>query len=277
MLSKYIYVYNVNFSAVPTEVGFHKHTVYECIYYIKGSGCNELPDHTIIPYMSGTFLVIKPETPHKELHYTPTAAICFGYEALDEEARFRDEYWKITATSQSRILGHCQSLLYEHDQKSISYKDACSSLIALILIYACRERTFDSPQMCQPSYIPQVVEQHSWNPADDSDIDTLWKSYLREYEGYSTDRFRHLFKERFNKSPIQFLNNIRIQKASQLLISTAMSITDISAACGFSSPAYFTRKFKDITGVTPSDYRSHTLKESDELYKNHITEDSGTN
>ncbi|MBR2343256.1 MAG: AraC family transcriptional regulator [Clostridia bacterium] len=67
--------------------------------------------------------------------------------------------------------------------------------------------------------------------------------------------FRRLFKNHFGCSPKQFVIEIRIQKAKQLLSEGALSVSAISERCGFSSTYHFSRLFKQHTGLSPSEYR----------------------
>jgi AraC-like DNA-binding protein len=60
----------------------------------------------------------------------------------------------------------------------------------------------------------------------------------------------------FNKSVPQLLNEYRVEEAKVLLKQTEADATTISSEAGFNSMATFNRVFKDMTGVTPSEYRS---------------------
>ncbi len=55
---------------------------------------------------------------------------------------------------------------------------------------------------------------------------------------------------------IEFLTNIRMEKAKKLLINTNAKIREISEQVGYNDPKYFIRRFKTQTGVTPKEYRS---------------------
>jgi len=52
-----------------------------------------------------------------------------------------------------------------------------------------------------------------------------------------------------------YINRLRIQHASHLLRTTSLSISDIAEICGFNSIMYFSRTFKALTDLTPSEYR----------------------
>ena len=71
--------------------------------------------------------------------------------------------------------------------------------------------------------------------------------------------FRKLFTKHFGISPKQFIIDVRIQKAKQLLAEGALSIYAISEKCGFSNAYHFCRLFKQHMGITPSEYRKANL------------------
>lgn len=57
-------------------------------------------------------------------------------------------------------------------------------------------------------------------------------------------------------TPADFLKEARLKRASQLLLTTTQSLSEIALACGFSDPKYFSKCFKASTGKTPTEYRS---------------------
>jgi len=72
--------------------------------------------------------------------------------------------------------------------------------------------------------------------------------------------FSKLFKLYFNKSFMDYLINIRISKACEMLKSTDMKITEIGKTVGYPNPHHFSALFKKTTGYSPSIYRE-TKKE----------------
>ena len=71
--------------------------------------------------------------------------------------------------------------------------------------------------------------------------------------------FRKLFTKHFGISPKQFIIDLRIQNAKQLLSEGVLSVSAISERCGFSNPYHFCRIFKQHTGATPLEYRKENL------------------
>jgi stage III sporulation protein SpoIIIAA len=63
-----------------------------------------------------------------------------------------------------------------------------------------------------------------------------------------------LFLEKYGMTPRQFIIDIRINKAKQLLGEGKLKVSEVATQCGFSSSYHFCRTFRDHVGVTPSYY-----------------------
>lgn len=68
--------------------------------------------------------------------------------------------------------------------------------------------------------------------------------------------FSKIFKEGTGKNFIEYLTNIRMERAKELLSTTESSMKEICSMCGYSDPNYFSRSFKKNVGVTPTEYKS---------------------
>jgi AraC-like DNA-binding protein len=69
-------------------------------------------------------------------------------------------------------------------------------------------------------------------------------------------RFARLMKRFFGITPRQFIAKTRIAAASLMLRETERSVAEIAVACGFYDHSAFTRAFRSVTGVTPTQYRA---------------------
>lgn len=67
--------------------------------------------------------------------------------------------------------------------------------------------------------------------------------------------FCRFFKNNFNKTFIEYLNDVRLENAMDILENENVSITETALSCGFSNMSYFTRTFKKKVGYTPKEYR----------------------
>lgn len=79
---------------------------------------------------------------------------------------------------------------------------------------------------------------------------------VAEELGVSYSNFRKLFKEYTGLSPAVYQQDLRLQRAKELLSTTSMSIKEIAYQLNFESPDYFSAKFKNKTGHRPSELRN---------------------
>lgn len=79
-------------------------------------------------------------------------------------------------------------------------------------------------------------------------------SYYADLCHLSTSRFHHVFKAHTGVSPIEYINNAKINRAKELLSNTNLSVADIAERIGFSDQNYFCRMFKKKTGITPKQF-----------------------
>ncbi len=73
----------------------------------------------------------------------------------------------------------------------------------------------------------------------------------------SEGAFSRFFRLRTGKTLPQYVNELRVGRACRFLAEDESKVTDIALDCGFANLANFNRRFVEITGVTPRDYRRH--------------------
>jgi PAS domain S-box-containing protein len=100
----------------------------------------------------------------------------------------------------------------------------------------------------------EFIRQHY---AQDIGVDELAKlAFL------SVSALERRFKKYLSKTPKQFLNEIRLENARRLLIETQQPIMEIAYQCGFSEHSYFSKQFKALFGILPSQLRKQILASS---------------
>ena len=74
--------------------------------------------------------------------------------------------------------------------------------------------------------------------------------------GLSLSNFYSLFKKYTGLTPVEYKNTYRVRMAQQLLLQNK-SIDEITERLNFSSPAYFRKVFKSVTGMLPGTYKKN--------------------
>lgn len=87
----------------------------------------------------------------------------------------------------------------------------------------------------------------------------LFIDELSEITGLSQSRFKHKFRQHMGRSPIDFINSKKVERAKEK-IPKAASMKEIGYQMGYSSPAYFSHVFKKYTGMTPLQYKKSISK-----------------
>lgn len=102
----------------------------------------------------------------------------------------------------------------------------------------------------EPSIVEAMKEMIELNYMNDLNL-----SQIAEQYHYNLSYLSDLFKTKTGKSFLQYLTDVRMNKAVQLLDETPLSLSDIAELTGFSNASYFSTKFKKVFGISPSEYR----------------------
>lgn len=90
---------------------------------------------------------------------------------------------------------------------------------------------------------------------------SLSLSGVTEHLAVSVSYFSSLFKAQTGKTFLEFLTNLRMEKACHILTFTDQRSYEVAEAVGFSDPHYFSIAFKRATGLSPRQYREKSRKE----------------
>lgn len=232
---------------------------YQIIYIFKGCGHFLLKDQWTT-LASGHILLFRPGEPQIYsyfaadepeiywIHFTGTAC-----EKLIEEYQLRSGF--IGENLSLKLL--FQEIILELQLKKTKYETMV--LFDLMKIFALISRTYtDQDSGLENDFsIGRLVMALHRNYADNWTLDTM-----AEYCGLSQSHFSHAFKKRMGVSPIQFLCDIRIEKAEELLASGSLSVSAIAKLVGFEDALYFSKFFRKRVGVSPREFLRNSLEEN---------------
>ena len=85
--------------------------------------------------------------------------------------------------------------------------------------------------------------------------DNVGVEELAEVASVSKPYFIKLFKQEFGASPVQYINNKKVERAQLLLFTSDKAVKEVAYTLGFSDQNYFIRLFRKVTGITPQEYR----------------------
>lgn len=245
----------------------HYHSYYE-IYYLLSGQCRMFIDQDIYYLKPGDAVIIPPLQIHRALYEEGLQAERYDMYFTKEEADafhascgregfervFLNPRIAIPQPLRPGIEGLLSHLSHENGQEDAYSHVQQQSLLFQILVLIGR---------CQDTQ----QEKDSLNDSEAAIVKAAQYINLQYREHLTLDAMAAMsnmsptyFSRKFRASTgfcfKEYVNYIRVQKASDLLRNTDGTVTSIAIACGFSDGNYFGDVFKKLTGLSPREYRN---------------------
>lgn len=248
----------------------HWHSCIEILYCYEGEYSVGTPDHTFT-ISNGSILVI----PGEIMHDFKSAAPCKGFVHLLGTDFIRN----IPSIARLLPLFTKPFLLSKSDMPQL-YSSVYTRLLRMREAYfsdnSLREAIMDAQLLNILEHIFNILLQDdaakgsakfdkrgryqqvmnnvliyvNSNLTDEININDIAKRF-----GLSRSHFMHLFKQYTSYSFVEYLSLRRVQEAERLLTLPELTLTEIASRVGFGSVASFTRVFKEVYKILPSEYR----------------------
>jgi AraC family transcriptional regulator len=137
------------------------------------------------------------------------------------------------------------------------FLDSIEQAMAVTLVngYAVRHRPV---QMYKgglgPARLRRIKELVHAKMEDDLSLDEMAQSV-----GLSTAHFARMFRKSTHETPHQFVLRQRVERAKAMLRAPDARVLDVAVACGFKTQQHFAQVFRDVCGVSPTEYRQDFL------------------
>ena len=95
--------------------------------------------------------------------------------------------------------------------------------------------------------------------------DELSLNEMAESVGLSTAHFARMFRKSTGQTPHQFVLRQRLERAKVMLCAPDARVLDVAVACGFKTQQHFAQVFRDVWGITPTEYRQDRVGSQPEL------------
>lgn len=136
---------------------------------------------------------------------------------------------------------------YTLDDESLSEQLGLSRVVTLL-----RERL---PDNTAPAKLAGWQTQRLTLHIETHLQDTIRAADLAAIVRLSVGHFTHAFKMTFGETPCHYVHRLRIQRAQTLMQRRELPLAEIALACGFCDQPHFTRLFRRVTGISPSEWR----------------------
>lgn len=240
---------NYNYNAyIYTDTCYHSHFHgnYELIFVIEGEARLTLGGEDY-PLQTGELLLISPYTVH-------------GFDIRDARVWvgvFSDEYIASFAAAHAQTQFsrfRCDDSTTVLLKEQLFFEGQPDHYLCMALLYAvcnaCIKNAAPLQIRSDAGLIRRITDYVSQNLDNDLSL-----TDLADHLGYEYHYFSAVFHRCFGIHFKKFLNLYRVEKACALLHSKESDVTEICRACGFSGLRNFNRVFKEISGMTPTEYR----------------------
>ena len=253
-----------------------QHDFWEMVYVEEGQ-LVEISGEKTHPLSAGDVIFHKPNVFHRTINpgHTQIKAYDISFQCPSRAMDFFKDY-KGTLSAASKQIAR---LLVEEGKRSfVPYstpkghntiavkKDAPIGgqqmyriYLEALLINILREQTsmqplpiFASKDDFQKNFLVEMMDYLKENLYGNLSLEDLQKHF-----SYSNTFLCTKFKEQTGESIMQCYNRLKIEEACRLMQRSDATLADIAARLGFNNPYYFSRVFKKIKGVAPSEYRKY--------------------
>lgn len=254
---------------------------YEIEYITEGDGTGHInTDGRAFSVSRGDILVRKPGS--KVVGYMPYSTYCICFDPSGKSRIRREEYWDmgsrrflqnftneimdalppIYRSSDEMLLPFFKSVYNEFiNPGPISAIVQKTDMLGILGRIYMEIKTEASPKQLHPSAyhskLKKVIEHIGMNYDKPLSLGSL-----ADIAELSPNYFHTVFTRATGKTPNGFVSEIRMDKARELILNTALKIAVIADKCGFASASYFSSVFYWKYGMSPSRFRA-IMKQSD--------------
>lgn len=235
------------------QIAAHSHDCCELVFYGSATRGETEIDGKCFSLGPYSVSLIRRNTPHSERHMQRAEVLFFGF---DGPVSLTDGVWN----DMKEVGPLFYDIAEEMKNQKWGYENIISLKIQEILICLERKSRSESSTVKNLDYCKRYIEENYMQDVQVSD--------LAQMTCYSTDRFRHLFEEKFDVYPQRYLISVRLDHAMRLLAATDLKCTEIAMRCGFSDSGQLTKMIKKKYGAAPKKLRSILREEKREISGN---------
>lgn len=260
----YLFFYRYMQDRVQND-NMHTHDFYEIFLTVSDNYIHNANDERFI-LSKGSLVFVRAEDVHENLFSDipqTYVQLCFGKQVLNSMFDYLDSDFPTRAflTDKFPPTVHLNNHDYTHLLKdfrkiellnmdnSSEFNLYCKNL--LITIFSKYFAAYSSPIVKKsPKWFADTMAAATKSYAFVDGMDEIVKISQKSYKQVS-----RCIKEYLGKTPSQYINDLRLNYAANLIRSTDLSVTDICFTCGFNNVGYFYTSFKNRYSQTPREMR----------------------
>ena len=258
----------------------HSHDFNELFIIISGSATHKIGKSTQLIEKGDVFLIKNKEIEHGfenpdklELYnfmFYDSFLEQFNYDLLQLEgfqtlfvlepffadANKYQNKLRLKVSSTSVITELAKKIFIEYTEKRPGYMTLTKALFIELIVNISREFEIQYNDI-EPNRLMKLGKAMAY-------IENNFQQNISIYEiaqiaSLSERHFIRTFKTCYNTTPVNYINQLRINHAKDLLLKSDIKVKEIAFRCGFTDQNYFSRKFKELVGASPRLYKESAV------------------
>ncbi len=238
----------------------HTHPAYSFILHFDDQTSVKM-DTRVIPGAPGMFSALSPGIPHQELPSdVPPRYIAvmidrnFFHQQYRLYSRRKPPVFRCSSFQPDRgLLQLLKRFMIESDS-GIAGTDAILSALAVEICHSLIRSIVKAPaardRMADRVEVGRAMEYIH------SNLDAaITIEVLAAIARLSPSHFARVFRQEAGKPPMEYVQDLRLERAKKLLLAGDKSVSEIALDCGFNSPSYLSTCFHKAFNLTPSEYQ----------------------
>lgn len=255
---------------------YHTHSFYEFVYIHQGVSTHYYNNTTSL-LIPGDIFGIRPGDVHGYIYPNNTILYncLFNLEIIENEMEqigklagvapilniSEPSVWQrinLEPIERKEAVAYLERMKWEGETRNMGWELKLKSLLIEFLVLFSRacENQYNQGEIGDYKYVEYIYKA----------LDFIERNYTRgilveeiaAFIGLSTDYFSRMFKQFTGLSPLEYIKNVRLAKATELLRYPNMSIAQVAIEVGFEDPGYFARQFRQTLGISPSGYQKES-------------------
>lgn len=237
----------------------HWHEHLELHYVIEGTALIKV-DQKEIRGEKGSLVIVNSNELHAGYcygHSVKVLVIIFDLDSFSKELAEKNLILQSLIQQDAEVDNIVKRIWEESEGKKLGYRLSCKGALLQLIAHLFRNYTVEMlsdkdsqkrlKRLERLNSVIQYIQNHY--------TEQISNGELADLIHLSEDRFNHLFKENMNMPPLQYINEVRLKKAMNLLKQKEFTVAEVAIAVGYQDYNHFGRMFRKLYGCTPMEVK----------------------
>ena len=232
--------------------GMHSHHAFEIVYHPRGKGITRLGKDRVVAFDHGDAIIYAPDEMHDQVMEREGEDLCVTIALPAGRHKLPQACFRVPRVEDSSIIEDIRLLskggirLHPTEQAIFNLR-ATSALYALVHLACARNEAAENGAQNHVLKAENYIRNHFTKLKNLPEV--------ADAIGISYDYLRHVFKAERGKSLVQYLNEVRMERAKTLLVHSRMPLKQVATMSGFKDEYYFSAVFARSAQMPPGRYR----------------------